>query len=117
MQIAAANPEYLSMDQVSEESKAKEREILMTQAKNENPDKPDNIIEKMIIGRLNKQLKEICLLEQEYVKDPDLTVAKYVKAELGSDKAIKSFIRFETGEGIEKKEENFAEEVAKQLQG
>ncbi|ONI44656.1 translation elongation factor Ts [Candidatus Epulonipiscioides gigas] len=116
MQIAAVNPEYISMDEVSEEAKAKERDILMTQAKNENPEKPDNIIEKMIIGRLNKQLKSICLLEQDYVKDPDVTVGKYVKSELGSEKAIKSFIRFETGEGIEKKEENFAEEVAKQLQ-
>lgn len=116
MQIAAVSPEYISMDEVSEEAKAKERDILMTQAKNENPEKPDNIIEKMIIGRLNKQLKSICLLEQDYVKDPDVTVGKYVKSELGSEKAIKSFIRFETGEGIEKKEENFAEEVAKQLQ-
>lgn len=116
MQIAAVNPEYISMDEVSEEAKSKERDILMTQAKNENPEKPDNIIEKMIIGRLNKQLKSICLLEQDYVKDPDVTVGKYVKSELGSEKAIKSFIRFETGEGIEKKEENFAEEVAKQLQ-
>lgn len=116
MQIAAVSPEYISMDEVSEEAKAKERDILMTQAKNENPEKPDNIIEKMIIGRLNKQLKSICLLEQDYVKDPDVTVGKYVKSELGSEKAIKSFIRFETGEGIEKREENFAEEVAKQLQ-
>lgn len=117
MQIAAVNPEYISMSEVPEATKEKEREILMTQAKNENPEKPENIIEKMIVGRLNKQLKAICLLEQEYVKDPDITVGKYVAKELGSDKVIKSFIRFETGEGIAKKEENFAEEVAKQLQG
>ncbi len=117
MQIAAVNPEYISMDEVSEETKAHEKEILMTQALNENTGKPENIIEKMVIGRLNKQLKEICLLEQEYVKDPDMTVAKYIKSELGSEKAIKNFVRFETGEGIEKKEENFAEEVAKQIQG
>lgn len=117
MQIAAVNPEYVSMNDVSEDKKAKEKEILMTQAINENPGKPENIIEKMVIGRLNKQLKEICLLEQEYVKDPDFTVAKYVAQELGSEKAIKGFVRFETGEGIEKKEENFAEEVAKQIQG
>ncbi|MDF2612659.1 MAG: translation elongation factor Ts [Clostridia bacterium] len=117
MQVAAVNPEYVSMTQVSEATKVKEKEILMTQALNENPGKPENIIEKMVIGRLNKQLKEICLLEQEYVKDPDLTVAKYVAAELGSAEVIKSFVRFETGEGIEKKEENFAEEVAKQIQG
>lgn len=117
MQIAAANPDYVSMNDVSEEAKSKEKEILVAQALNENPGKPQNIIEKMVIGRLNKQLKEICLLEQEYVKDPDLTVAKYVASELGSADAIKSFVRFETGEGIEKKEENFAEEVAKQMQG
>ncbi len=117
MQVAAVNPEYVSMGQVSDAAKEKEKEILMTQAINENPGKPENIIEKMVIGRLNKQLKEICLLEQEYVKDPDLTVAKYVASELGSSDVIKSFVRFETGEGIEKKEENFAEEVAKQIQG
>lgn len=117
MQIAAVNPEYISMSEVPEATKEKEREILMTQAKNENPEKPENIIEKMINGRLTKQLKSVCLLEQEYVKDPEITVGKYVAKELGSDKVIKSFIRFETGEGIAKKEENFAEEVAKQLQG
>ena len=115
MQVAAVNPEYVSTEQVSEEKKAHEKEILMHQALNENPGKPENIIEKMVIGRLNKQLKEICLLEQEYVKDPDLTVGKYVASELGNKDAVKSFVRFETGEGIEKKEENFAEEVAKQM--
>lgn len=117
MQVAAVNPEFVSTDEVSEEKKAHEKEILMHQAINENPGKPENIIEKMVIGRLNKQLKEICLLEQEYVKDPDLTVGKYVAAELGNANAVKRFVRFETGEGIEKKEENFAEEVAKQIQG
>ena len=117
MQVAAVNPEFVSTDEVSEEKKAHEKEILMNQAMNENPGKPENIIEKMVMGRLNKQLKEICLLEQEYVKDPDLTVGKYVAAELGNASAVKQFVRFETGEGIEKKEENFAEEVAKQIQG
>lgn len=117
MQVAAVNPEFVAASDVSEEVRNKEKEILMHQAMNENPGKPENIIEKMVIGRLNKQLKEICLLEQEYVKDPDLTVAKYVTAELGSADVIKGFIRFETGEGIEKKEENFAEEVAKQMRG
>lgn len=117
MQIAAANPEFLAASDVSEEKREKEKEILMTQAMNENPGKPENIIEKMVIGRLNKQLKEICLLEQEYVKDPDFTVGKYVASELGNVDAVKSFVRFETGEGIEKKEENFAEEVAKQING
>ena len=115
MQVAAVNPEFVSVDEVSEEKKNHEKEILMHQALNENPGKPENIIEKMVIGRLNKQLKEICLLEQEYVKDPDFTVGKYVAAELGDANAVKSFVRFETGEGIEKVEENFAEEVAKQM--
>ncbi len=117
MQVAAVNPEFVSVDQVSEEKKNHEKEILMHQALNENPGKPENIIEKMVMGRLSKQLKEICLLEQEYVKDPDLTVGKYVASELGSANLVKSFVRFETGEGIDKKEENFAEEVAKQMQG
>ena len=115
MQVAAVNPEFVSTAEVSEEKKNHEKEILMHQALNENPGKPENIIEKMVMGRLNKQLKEICLLEQEYVKDPDFTVGKYVAAELGNADAIKSFVRFETGEGIEKVEENFAEEVAKQM--
>lgn len=118
MQIAALSPKYISSKDVSEEYKEHEKTILLEQAKNENPNKPDNIIEKMIIGRLNKELKEICLLDQAYVKDGDLTVEKYldkVSKEIGSTVTIQQFIRFETGEGIEKKEENFAEEVAKQM--
>ena len=117
MQIAAVNPEYIRTEDVSAEKQEKEKEILMHQALNENSGKPENIIEKMVIGRLNKQLKEICLLEQEYVKDPDFTVGKYVAAELGNADVVKAFVRFETGEGIEKVEENFAEEVAKQMAG
>ncbi len=118
MQIAALSPKYISSKDVSEEYKEHEKAILLEQAKNENPNKPENIIEKMIIGRLNKELKEICLLDQAYVKDGDLTVEKYldkVSKETGSTVTIQQFIRFETGEGIEKKEENFAEEVAKQM--
>lgn len=118
MQVAALSPKYVSQAEVSEEYKEHEKEILKAQAKNENPDKPDAIIEKMIIGRLNKELKEVCLLDQTYVKDGDLTVQKYleqVSKEVGTDVKVTSFIRFETGEGIEKKEENFAEEVAKQI--
>lgn len=118
MQVAALSPKYVSRDEVSDEYMEHEKEILKAQAKNENPDKPDNIIEKMIIGRLNKELKEVCLLDQAYVKDGDLTVAKYVEQvgkEAGAAIKVKRFVRFETGEGIEKKEENFAEEVAKQM--
>ncbi|MCD8125175.1 MAG: translation elongation factor Ts [Lachnospiraceae bacterium] len=118
MQIAAMKPQYVSRDEVSEEFLAKEKEILMTQAKNENPNKPANILEKMIIGRLNKEMKEFCLLDQPYVKDGDLTVAKYlqkVSKEVGATVTLKKFVRYETGEGLQKKEENFAEEVAKQM--
>lgn len=121
MQVAALNPKYLSSDDVDEEYKAHEKEILLSQAKNDpkNAGKPDEIIEKMITGRLNKELKEVCLLEQEYVKAENKeTVKAYVqstaKAE-GCQIDIKKFIRFETGEGIEKKEEDFAAEVAAQM--
>ena len=118
MQVAAMSPKYVSRDEVSQEFMDHEKEILLAQAKTENPDKPDNIIEKMIIGRLNKEMKEICLLDQVYVQDGDLTVAKYVEKvakENGANMTVKKFVRFETGEGIEKKEEDFAAEVAKQM--
>ena len=118
MQVAAMSPKYVSRDEVSQEYMDHEKEILLAQAKKENPEKPENIIEKMIIGRLNKEMKEICLLDQVYVQDSDLTVAKYVAKvakENNANVTVKKFIRYETGEGIEKKEENFAEEVAKQM--
>lgn len=120
MQIAALYPKYVNRDEISQEYIEHETNILKVQAKNENPDKPDNIIDKMIVGRLNKQLKEVCLLDQSYVKDGDLTVAKYleqVSKEVGAEVKVVKFVRFETGEGIEKKEDNFAEEVAKAVQG
>lgn len=119
MQIAALTPKYVKRDEIPQEFIDHETEILKIQAKNENPDKPDNIIEKMIVGRLNKELKEFCLVDQAYVKDGDLTVGKYleqVSKEVGGKVDVKKFVRFETGEGLEKKEENFAEEVAKQMQ-
>ena len=118
MQVAAMSPKYVSRDEVSQEYMDHEKEILLAQAKKENPEKPDNIIEKMIIGRLNKEMKEICLLDQVYVQDSDLTVAKYVDKvakENNANVKVTKFVRFETGEGIEKKQENFAEEVAKQM--
>ena len=123
MQIAALNPKYVSTDEVPEAYKEHEKEILMAQAKNDpkNANKPENIIEKMIAGRLSKELKEVCLLEQEYVKAENKeTVAKYLEAvskEVGSAVTLKRFIRFETGEGLEKKNEDFAAEVAAQMQG
>ena len=121
MQIAALNPKYVSTEEVPEDYKEHEKEILMAQAKNDpkNANKPENIIEKMIAGRLNKELKEVCLLEQEYVKAENKeTVAKYLEAvskEVGSEVTLKRFIRFETGEGLEKKQEDFAAEVAAQM--
>ena len=118
MQVAAMSPKYTSRAEVSQEYMDHEKEILLAAAKKENPEKPENIIEKMIIGRLNKELKEICLLDQAYVQDSDLTVAKYVEKvakENNANVTVKRFVRFETGEGIEKKQENFAAEVAAQM--
>lgn len=121
MQVAALNPKYVSTDDVPEEYKEHEKEILIAQAKNDpkNANKPENIIEKMITGRLAKELKEICLLEQEYVKAENKeTVAKYlemISKEVGTPVELKRFVRFETGEGLEKKNEDFAAEVAAQM--
>lgn len=122
MQVAAMSPKYVSREDVDQDYLEHEKEILLAQAKNENAQsakpKPDNIIEKMITGRLNKELKEICLLDQVYVQDSDLSVAKYVEKvakENGANVTVKNFIRFETGEGLEKKNEDFAAEVAAQM--
>lgn len=120
LQIAAMLPKFVSKDDVPAEFKDKELAILTAAGENENKEsdkpKPENVLKNIIQGRLNKYLNEICLMDQEYVKDNELTVAKYMDAvskELGSPVAIKRFICFERGEGIEKKQENFAEEVAK----
>ena len=116
MQIAAMSPKYISMEDVDAEFIAQEKEILTAQALNEG--KPQNIVEKMVEGRLNKELKEICLLEQAFVKDADLTVKKVISdtaKKLGSDIKVADVIRYEVGEGLEKKSENFADEVAKQM--
>ena len=117
MQIAALNPKYLSSDDVPADYKEHEKEILIAQLKNDpkNANKPDAIIEKMITGRLNKELKEICLLEQEYVKAENKeSVGKYIENVSKTAGAIKllRFARFETGEGLEKREDDFAAEVA-----
>lgn len=121
MQIAALSPKYVSTDDVSEEYKAHEKEILMAQIAN-NPKmagKPEKVIEGAVVGRLNKELKEVCLLEQPYVKAEDgkQTVAQYlaqVAKENGAKLSVKKFVRFETGEGLEKKVDDFAAEVAAQ---
>ena len=122
MQIAALNPKYTNRSEVSEEYIAHEKEILLAQIQNDPKEsqKPEKVIQGMISGRINKELKEICLLDQVYVKAEDgkQSVEKYV-AEVakanGANVTIKGFVRFETGEGIEKKEEDFAAEVAKQM--
>ena len=110
MHVAAINPKYIDKSEISEEVIEHERKVLTNEALNEG--KPANIVEKMVIGRLNKYLKEICLLNQPFVKNPDLTVEKHV-LQLGGN--ILSFIRLEVGEGIEKRSDDFAEEVMSQI--
>lgn len=110
MHVAAVSPRYVSRDDVAKEEVDHEREVLKTQAMNEG--KPENIVEKMVEGRIGKYFQEICLLEQDFVKDPDQKVKKYV-ADKGA--SIKTFVRYGVGEGMEKREENFAEEVMSQM--
>lgn len=118
MQIAASKPEYISRDEVPAEAIEKEKEILKAQALNEG--KPEKIIEKMVEGRIEKFYKEICLLDQPWIKDPDKTIKQLLMekvAAIGENINIRRFARFERGEGIEKKGENFADEVMKQIGG
>ncbi|MED5050507.1 translation elongation factor Ts [Anoxybacillus rupiensis] len=110
MHIAALNPKYVSRDQVSQEEINREREVLKQQALNEG--KPENIVEKMVEGRLNKFYEDICLLEQSFVKNPDMKVRQFVET---NGATVKSFVRYEVGEGIEKRQDNFAEEVMNQV--
>lgn len=122
MQIAALNPKYVDRNEVSADYIAHEKEILLAQIQNDPKEsqKPEKVINGMIEGRINKELKEICLVDQVYVKAEDgkQTVAKYLEAvskEAGAPVSVKKFIRFETGEGLEKKNEDFAAEVAAQM--
>ncbi|MDE7435092.1 MAG: translation elongation factor Ts [Lachnospiraceae bacterium] len=122
MQIAALNPKYVSRDEISEEYIAHEKEILLAQIMNDPKEsqKPEKVINGMIEGRVSKELKEICLVDQVYVKAEDgkQTVGKYleqVSKEAGAPVSVKRFVRFETGEGLEKKNEDFAAEVAAQM--
>lgn len=110
MHVAAINPRYISRDEVPESEVGHEKEVLKQQALNEG--KPEPIVEKMVQGRLNKYFEEICLLDQAFVKDPDQKVGSYIK-DKGS--AMEAFVRYEVGEGMEKREENFAEEVQSQI--
>lgn len=110
MHVAALNPQYLNRDEVPQEVRDHELNILTEQAKNEG--KPENIVEKMVEGRLNKWLGEISLVDQPYVKDGDISVQKYLD---NNNATIKSFVRYEVGEGIEKRQEDFAQEVRDQM--
>lgn len=118
MHVAAQKPKYLNESEIDEAFIASERQILLNQAieenKNEKKPKPENILGRIVEGRLNKQLKEVCLVDQPYVKDPNISVTEYLKSEKAD---IKSFIRLEVGEGIAKREEDFRAEVAAQLKG
>ncbi len=110
LHVAALNPKYVSRDQVSQEEVEHEREVLTQQALNEG--KPENIVVKMVEGRLGKFFEEICLLDQAFVKDGDQKVRKFVESKGAT---VREFVRFEVGEGLEKREENFAEEVMNQI--
>lgn len=116
MQVAAQNPKYIRPEEVPAEIIEKEKEILRAQALNEG--KPEKIIEKMVEGRIKKYYDENCLMNQNFIKDPDKTILDLLNgliAKIGENLVIRRFTRYEVGEGIQKKEENFAEEVAKQL--
>ena len=110
MHVAANNPRYLNQESISPEVVEHERQVLRAEDLNEG--KPEAIVDKMVIGRLNKYLKEICLVNQPFVKDPDQTVEQYVKANKG---AVVNYVRLEVGEGLEKKVDNFVEEVMAQV--
>lgn len=115
MQIAAANPKFVGREEVSQEELDKEREILTAQALNEG--KPEKIVEKMVEGRLSKYYEEFCLLEQNFIKDPDKTISTLLKEKIstiGENISIRRFVRYELGEGLEKKEDNFVAEVMSQ---
>ena len=114
MQVASMNPQFVDESDVDPAYLEREKKILVQQALNEG--KPAEIVEKMVVGRLKKELKETCLLEQKFVKDGDITVADYVKQiakAVGADVKVKAVVRYEVGEGIEKQVDDLAAEVAK----
>ncbi len=116
MQVAAMTPKFISEKDVDQQYIENEKKILTQQALNEG--KPAEIVEKMVVGRLKKELKQVCLLEQMFVKDGEITVGQYIKSsekEMNKEIKVSKMIRYEIGEGLDKKEENFAEEVAKQM--
>ncbi|BAI79562.1 translation elongation factor Ts [Deferribacter desulfuricans SSM1] len=118
MHICASNPLYVSKEEVPQEVIDKEKEIYIAKAKEQG--KPDHIIEKIVEGQVRKYLESICLLDQPFVKNPDLTVSQYIAekiAKIGENIKVRRFVRYQLGEGIEKKQENFVEEVMKQAKG
>ena len=118
MQIAATKPEYVRREEVPADVIEKEKEIMKAQAVNEG--KPEAVAEKIVAGRIDKYYAEVCLLEQDFIKDPEKTVQQVLTekiSNIGENITIRRFVRFERGEGIEKKQENFAEEVMKQING
>jgi elongation factor Ts len=118
LQIAASKPSYIDKDEVPKEEIEKEKSILKAQALNEPNPKPEKIIEKMIEGRVEKYYKEVCLLEQPYVKDPAKTIRQLINESImviGEKISVRRFVRFEMGEGLEKKKDNFADEINEQV--
>ena len=118
MQIAASKPEVVSIEDVDPAKVASEREILTVQAQNDPKPKPAAVIEKMVEGRIKKYYKEVCLLEQDFVKDPSKTIGTLINetvAKIGEKISVRRFVRYEVGEGLEKRENNFAQEIMKQV--
>jgi elongation factor Ts len=118
MHIAASKPTYIHKEEVCQEEIEKEKEIIRAQCKNEPKPKPDAIIEKIVEGRIDKYYKEVCLLEQPFVKDPDITVSNLLNntvAKIGEKISIRRFVRYEMGEGLKKREDNFVDEVMSQI--
>jgi elongation factor Ts len=116
MQVAASSPRYISRDEIPGETVEKEKNILMQQALNEG--KPRHIVEKMVEGRIEKYYREVCLIEQPYIRDPEISVGQVLKetiAKIGENISVRRFVRYEMGEGIQKKEDNFVDEVMKQV--
>ena len=118
MQIAAAKPTYIRKEEVNQDEIEHEKKILREQALNEPKPKPMNIIDKMVEGRIEKYYKEVCLMEQPFVKDPERTVAQLINeavAKIGEKITVRRFVRYEMGEGLQKREDNFADEVMSQM--
>ncbi|HNZ41105.1 MAG TPA: translation elongation factor Ts [Clostridia bacterium] len=116
MQIAASKPEYIKRDQVPAEVIENEKAILRTQALNEG--KPEKVVDKMVEGRIEKYYKQVCLMDQAYIRNPDISVQQLTNeiiAKIGENISVRRFTRYEMGEGLQKREENFADEVAKQM--